>query len=212
MPHVKSWTPDLAERAECVPVWTKPARPRFTGRAAGFAPWGQRQEDAAGPDIDLAIEPETPQIDAFAQGFAQGYTAGEAALDAERHALAALAQNLGALRAEPPADLARLLSETVSRLVTQIVGEVAHDEAMLARRSATIAALIAEESAPTRLRVAPGDAARLDHTTFPIELVADPALAPGTLLLETAGGWVEDGPAMRMERLRAALDAMAGAR
>ena len=206
---MKSWAPEFAERAERVPVWTRPLRPSFTSRPDGFAAWGDASADLA--DVDLAIEPEMPQMDAFAQGFQQGYEAGEAALDAERHALAALAAGLDALRPEPPADLAKLLAATVSRLVIQIVGEVALDEQVIAARTATIAALIAEESAPTRLRLSPDDVARLDRTALPIDLVADAALAPGSMLLETAGGWVEDGPAVRMERLRAALDALAGA-
>jgi hypothetical protein len=32
------------------------------------------------------------------------------------------------------------------------------------------------------------------------------------VLLETAEGWVEDGPAIRLERLRAELDKVAAAR
>ena len=206
---MKSWAPDFAAHAERVPVWTRPVQPSFTGKPVGFAAWGGTAEPA--DDIDLAIEPAPPQIDAFAEGFQQGYAAGEAALDEERLAVRALAEALEALRPDPPADLARLLGVTVSRLVTQIVGEVALDEGVIAARTAAIAALIAEEAAPARLRLSPDDAARLDRATLPVELIADAALAPGTLMLETAGGWVEDGPAVRMERLRAALDALTGA-
>ena len=37
-------------------------------------------------------------------------------------------------------------------------------------------------------------------------VVADPNVGPGTVLLETAQGWVEDGPEARLDQLRAALD------
>ena len=39
-----------------------------------------------------------------------------------------------------------------------------------------------------------------------------PALERGTLILETGHGWVEDGPAVRLERLRAELDRMGAPR
>ena len=34
------------------------------------------------------------------------------------------------------------------------------------------------------------------------------ALARGSIVLETGHGWIEDGPAIRLERLRAELDRM----
>ncbi len=209
---MKGWAADLAERAERVPVWTRPQRPSFSG---GFAAWGAGAEQphagatAEAEPLDLAIEPEAPPFDAFAQGFAEGYQAGEAALDEERAAVRALATALAALRPEPPADLGRLLAATVARMVTQVVGEVSLDEAVIANRAGRIAALIAEESAPQRLRLHPDDAARLAGAALPVELVADASLPAGKLVLETAGGWIEDGPAIRMERLRAALDTLA---
>lgn len=211
-----AWTPDLSARAERVPVWTRPTGPRFVaapapGQPAGFTPWTDEAEAPPANPEPETLDPDAARTEGFAQGFHEGYAAGEAALDAERAALAVLAGRLGTLKPEPPADLARLLAETVTRLVRQVVGEVEVNAAALAERTGAVAALLAEESAPARLRLNPVDVARLEAAGVTLALVPDPALAEGTILAETATGWIEDGPAIRLERLRALLDQM-GAR
>jgi len=74
------------------------------------------------------------------------------------------------------------------------------------------AALIGEATQPARLRVHPDDAALLREAPLEVAVEADACLERGTVLLETADGWVEDGPAVRLERLRAELDKVAAAR
>ena len=73
-------------------------------------------------------------------------------------------------------------------------------------------AMIAEETAPKRLRLHPTDAVRLQGTHFAVEIVGDPMLAPGTIILDTGSGWVEDGPHVRLEKLRAQLDRLGAPR
>ena len=211
------WAAELAAAAERVPAWTRPAPTSFTGSPRGFAAWAAVEPPTESGSDDVVPDSVPPQIDAFAEGFGQGYEAGavvlaeeRATLAAERAALAELAGSLAALRPEPPADLARLLAETVRRLVTQVVGEVAIDPALVEGRAAHVAALLAEEAAPRRLRLSPADAAHLVDAALPVELVADATLGPGCLRLETAAGWVEDGPAVRLQRLRALLDQLTG--
>ena len=45
-----------------------------------------------------------------------------------------------------------------------------------------------------------------DEDTLPT--TPDAGLARGSIVLETGHGWIEDGPAVRLERLRAELDRM----
>ena len=52
----------------------------------------------------------------------------------------------------------------------------------------------------------------LDGAELPVHAEADAMLQPGELRLETAGGAIEDGPGLPLERLRAALDRIAAAR
>jgi flagellar assembly protein FliH len=113
------------------------------------------------------------------------------------------------LRPEPTNALALLLAETVDRLVREIVGQVAIDPMVLLERAKAAAALIGENVEPSRLRAHPEDAALLAPAQIDIAIEPDPSLARGTLILETGHGWVEDGPAVRRERLRAELDKMA---
>ena len=112
------------------------------------------------------------------------------------------------LKPEPTGALAMLLAETVDRLVRQVVGEVEIDGMTLLARAREAAELIGKDTEPSQLRCHPDDAALLEAAALDIELVADPALERGALVLETGHGWIEDGPAVRLDRLRAALDRM----
>ena len=170
-----------------------------------FTPWGAEIDGPAlGPEGTLDIE--TIRAQAFAQGFDEGRRALEAELGDEREAVIKLAQSLEVLQPEPTNALALLLAETVDRLVRQIVGSVEIDGAMLTARAEAAAALIGAETEPARLRVHPSDLPLLDGAHIPVEMTGDPSLARGSLVLETGAGWIEDGPAVRLDRLRSELD------
>lgn len=179
--------------------------------AGPFRPWGSEEPDN---DTPFTAEEEATASDnqAYARGLADGRRLVEAELAAERAALAALAEGLPNLVAEPALPLALMLAETVDRLVREIVGEVDIDGLRLLARVKAAAALIGEASQPARLRVHPEDAKLLAETELQIAVEADEKLARGTVLLETAEGWIEDGPAVRLERLRTELGKVAAAR
>lgn len=190
------------------------------GAAQPFTPWGAVTPAAtvpvmladaleAGVEAEAAaavIDPARIEADAFAAGFEEGRRVAMVEAEGERAQLVRLVEALGVLQPEEPAALGELLAETVDRLVRQIVGEVTIDGAILSDRAHAAAALIAEEAAPGRMRLHPDDALRLGNAAIPVEMVADPALAPGTVLLETRDGWIEDGPDVGLEKLRVALD------
>jgi len=212
------WSPHAFAEAERVPVWTRPNRGAFAAFAQGQAPrfsaWDAPVEPVA-PQPDPIVEPdprEAIEAEAFARGFQEGYAAASATLVGEQAAFVRLAEALEALRLAPSSDLAPMLAETVSRLVRQIVGESAVDRDRLVARVQSVAAIIEEDGAVSRLRLHPDDIARLEGFEAPVPFLADPTLAEGTVVAEGAGGWIEDGPAIRMDRLRQALDSMASAR
>jgi flagellar assembly protein FliH len=163
--------------------------------------------EAVPAEADLAVV----QAEAFAAGFDEGRRSLEAEIASEREDLARLAQSLSALTPEPPEPLAALLSETVERLVREIVGTAAVDGELLRRRAAQAAALIGEETEPGRLFLHPEDLVLLEGAELPVALATDPLLARGSVRLERASGWIEDGPEVRLDRLRAALSQL-GAR
>jgi flagellar assembly protein FliH len=96
----------------------------------------------------------------------------------------------------------------VSRLIRQIVGQVEVDGALLAARAQAAAAMIGQETDAARLRLNPADLALIEGARIPVEMVGDPSIERGGLLLETGQGWIEDGPTVRLDRLRAELDRM----
>jgi flagellar assembly protein FliH len=201
----------FAEAAR-VPVWTRPASAGFAPRAgetSGFSAWA----DAGGADPGFHSSPSNDVADAealIAQGYADGLNEGRRLamieMEEERTALQRLAAGLEYLNPQGSDGLAAMLADSVKRLVTQIVGEVEINDETLRERVQAVAATIAEETAPSRLRLHPTDVVRLQGATIAVEIVGDPMLAPGTIVLDTGTGWVEDGPHVRLEKLRAQLD------
>lgn len=172
--------------------------------------------DPVNDDSDPATGHEQALLRARAEGCAEGYAEARETLEkevaAERDAIARLAGSLEALRCEPTGPLALLLAETVDRLVRQIIGEVDIDTNLLLTRAKAAAALIGDNVEPSKLIVHPDDAGLLESAGLDVEVVGDPSLERGTVILETGHGWIEDGPAVRLQRLRAELDKMAAQR
>ena len=179
-----------------------------------FHPFGAAEPDNDGGPPPLSAEQERlrGEADAYARGYEDAKQAADEAFAAEREAIVRLAQSLEVLRPEPTNALALLLAETVDRLVREIVGEVEIDGARLLARARAAAELIGDHVEPSKLIVHPDDLALLAPAGLPVELAGDPGLPRGTLILETGHGWIEDGPAVRLERLRAELDKMVAER
>jgi flagellar assembly protein FliH len=200
------------EDAARVPVWTRPSSVGFTprsGEGSRFSAWA----DAGGADQGFHGNASNDVADAealIAQGYAEGLNEGRRLamieLEEERAALHRLAAGLECLNPEGADGLAAMLANSVKRLVSQIMGEVEINEATLLERAQAVAAMIAEETAPARMRLHPTDVARLQGANIAVDIVGDPMLAPGTIVLDTGTGWVEDGPHVRLEKLRAQLD------
>lgn len=199
--------------------------PRTMAPLGGFAPWRARpltadtfaarsdveqsdEEDEA-PAMAPVIDPEAIALDGFTRGYEEGRRALEHELATERTDIRRLAAGLASLRPEPSAALATVMAETVDRLVRRIVGEMPVDGPLLLARARAAAELVTEEVRPARLRLHPADRARLADVALPVELVADEALMPGSVVLECRDGWIEDGPAVALDRLRAQLDRLA---
>lgn len=204
------WREERAQEAASVGSFV--IRP--TGNS--FRPWVSDTENGAPASNDGAFTAEDPAVqreeEAYLRGLADGRRTVEAEVAAERNAIAQLAEALQVLRPEPTLPLAMLLAETVDRLVREVIGEVEIDGIRLLARAKAAAALIGEATQPARLKVNPEDAALLAEAELDVEIEGDATLPRGTVLLETADGWVEDGPAVRLDRLRAELDKVAAAR
>mgnify|MGYP003642545399 FL=1 len=105
---------------------------------------------------------------------------------------------------------ATLLSQAVIRLVGQIVGEVPIDADVLRARCEAVAACIDNDEAKARLEVNPEDLPLLQAEPLRFSLVASAEVQRGSVRLATADGWIEDGPDVRLARLKALMDDMEG--
>lgn len=212
------WKNDLLGDAISVGAWARPAASgEFTAWSGGGHPL-RRASDRAEFTPRAAATPEPAESDpvdleairaeAFAEGFERGRETIAMEMAGERAAIANLIRAAEALQPENHGPLATILAETVTRLVRQVVGEVQIDIETLHARAEAVAELVTAEAGPARLRLHPEDIARLAHFDLGVPIAADHHLTPGTIVLETAEGWIEDGPQVRLARLRSQLDAM----
>ncbi|HEX7819239.1 MAG TPA: flagellar biosynthesis protein [Sphingobium sp.] len=169
---------------------------------------------SATPD-HLEPEPEVDPVEqASQQGFVAGFQEGERmareAAEADDSIRRELIAAIGQLGGVGEGTLASLLSHSVLRLVTQIVGEVPVDEARLTERCAAVAAHIDPDDGKAVLEVSPLDLPLIPAEGLGVALVPNPQLARGSVRLATSDGWIEDGPDVRLDRLKAMMDDMEG--
>ena len=199
---------------DVAPVTVAGFRPAEGGfRSLYTAPAGQLTAAMRGavvevePEIDLV---EEARMEAFTLGFDEGCRVTAEANSADADARARLAEALDLLAPAPSGMLSTMLSATVVRLVEQIVGEVEIDLERLVDRCDTVAAFIESNQDKSALHLHPDDVSLLEGETIGVPMVADKSMQRGCVRLETADGWVEDGPDVRLSRLRALMDDMEG--
>ncbi len=179
-----------------------------------FSPANRAENPTAGWNpLDADAEPNVfidPVEAAHAAGYAEGMAAAAAAAAAtqarDQALLAEIAGSLAGDRLDREA-MATQLRHTVLMLVTRIVGDVGVAAERLASRIDIAADMLSDAAESAMLRVHPDDVAllegRLPSTIFP---VGDASIDRGSFVLESASTVVEDGPAMWLEQLAAAID------
>jgi len=190
----------------------------FGGGPKHFSPAGPDSDPTAGWDpMDAGAEP-TPFIDPVETAREAGYAEGVAAARAEMEATAArdgamltgLAAALGQAGGFDRDLLAGRLRATVMTLVSRVIGEAGVSTDLLARRVEAATDLLADASESAMLRVHPNDVALLEgHLPATVFAVGDEQVARGSFVLEAASTIVEDGPAMWLDQLTAAIDRVA---
>jgi flagellar assembly protein FliH len=190
----------------------------FGGGHAGprhFSPADRAHNPTAGWDpLDpnaAFVDPIEAARDAgFEEGFAAASQAAQDAAARDRALLLGIADALQGAHGVDREALAGKLRATVLALVTRIVGETGVSADLLTARVDAAAGLLADESESAILRLHPDDVAlvegKLPATVF---AAGDAALARGTFVLESASTIVEDGPALWLDQLAAAIDHVA---
>lgn len=153
----------------------------------------------------MAAPASTAALDDYARGYADGLAEADGRSTVDTSAAEKIRQAITQLRAEPSEELGLYIAEAVSHLVRQIVGETQIAPEEITRRAQAAASLIAENDAATAIRLHPDDAALVGTTIGAISVVPEPGLLRGDVLIECAAGTIEDGNALRLAALDAAL-------
>ncbi|WP_420146245.1 FliH/SctL family protein [Sphingobium sp.] len=212
MPTAKVWGAEaIADVAPVAVAGFRPATGGFrTLYASPEAPVAATMRNGViepEPEVDLL---EEARMEAFTQGFDEGCRVTAQTFGDETDARARLTEALEMIAPAPSGMLSTMLSATVVRLVEQIVGEVEIDIERLIQRCDNVAAFIEDNAGKSALHLNPDDVALLEGEAIGVKLVADKGMQRGCVRLETADGWVEDGPDVRLSRLRALMDDMEG--
>ena len=187
------------------PPRLRPAGPIV--RAFDLGIWSEAQAGLAASHRH-AVETRAWARDLVERERARGHAEGRAAGAEEAARL--LAETAARANAHL-AGLERELPALVHGLVAEILGSFAPDERLA--RSVRQAVARLRPDAEATLRVAPGDvesvrAALADLDAGPIQIEADPALAPGESCLRSAVGSVELGIEAQLRALRVGLAAV----
>lgn len=174
------------------------ACPRASAFSPMRVPMAQKEEPEPAP-----VEAAGP--DHYALGYAAGERAARVQSEAERAALLQLLAAATALQPEPSEELAAMISVTVERLVTEIVGRMPVDKAWLAGRIDQAMHCIGEADAARTLWLHPDDAALLGDANLAVDIQTDAGLERGALRIDCSRGWVEDSRSVHLEALRAML-------
>jgi flagellar assembly protein FliH len=178
------------------------------GEGVAYAP---RPGFAASQGANASADIDVQRAEAYQLGYQDGVDAALAEQQVMAEAQTRLSEALEQIAPAAGGTLSTLLSSAVIRLVGQIVGEVPVDQALLLERCRAVAACIEEDDArPATLRVNPEDHVLVADADIHARIVADPSLSPGCVRLDTVDGWIEDGPDVRLARLKALLDDMEG--
>ena len=191
--------------------------PERAGGPRHFSPSDPAARPTAGWNPLDPHAPPTPHLDPLAAAHAAGYAEGLAAAavaQAERSRDAALVEDLSAQLAGlgrfDREAVARRLRETVLALTARLVGEVGVSSDLLGGRIDAATELMADAAESAMLRLHPDDVALLDGRLHAnVFAVGDASLPRGSFVLESASTIVEDGPALWLDQLAAALDRVA---
>ncbi|WP_336959587.1 flagellar biosynthesis protein [Sphingobium aquiterrae] len=165
----------------------------------------------AEPEPEAPFDPlEQARVEAFTMGFEEGCRITAQSHGEDHDTRQRLAAALEQLSPADPGTLSTMLSAAVIRLVGQIVGEVAIDTELLRERCEAVAACVDESDGKNALHLHPDDIPLLEGATLAVPVVADLQMRRGSVRLDTADGWIEDGPDVRLSRLHALLDNMEG--
>jgi flagellar assembly protein FliH len=211
--------------AAFLPVWDMKApvavfRPSdiFTAMA-GFAsadaqPQVMDFEEDDGLDDDELIDqgpsPEELLVQAYDQGVADGIAQAEAEIKASDAATLALSQAITALRPQLSQGLCAMLLHAMKQMLERSSGFAEPDAAVLEKHCQSLAAMVTRDMRGSALHLHPEDLKLLGDAECGLVLTPDPAIRRGTVSLNHADGWIEQGTQPMLDALQGLIDDLEG--
>lgn len=170
------------------------------------------QEDDFDTDLIADEGPSQDEllVQAYEQGVADGIAQAQAELQASEGATEALAQAITALRPQLSQGLCALLLHAMKEMLERSSGFAEPDAAVLEKHCRSLAALVTRDMRGSTLHLHPDDLKLLGDAECGLVLTPDPSIRRGTVSLNHADGWIEQGTQPMLDALQGLIDDLEG--
>lgn len=211
--------------AQFMPVWQMQSSPTVFRPSQIFSSMSDFASGDQAPEaVDFAFEDdlddeliveEAPSADellvqAYDQGVADGIAQAQAEMQASDAATQALAQAVLALRPQLSQGLCAMLLHTMKQMLERSSGFVEPDAAVLEKHCRSLATLVTRDMRGSALHLHPDDLKLLSGAECGLVLTPDPSIRRGTVSLNHADGWIEQGTQPMLDALQGLIDDMEG--
>ncbi len=211
--------------AEFLPVWDMQAPPAvfrpsaIFAAMAGFASadaqppvidFDEEDDLADEPEIDLGPSPEELLVQAYDQGVADGIAQAMAEQQASDAATQALSAAITALRPQLSQGLCAMLLHAMKQMLERSSGFSEPDAAVLEKHCQSLATLVTRDMRGSALHLHPEDMKLLGDAECGLVLTPDPTIRRGTVSLNHADGWIEQGTQPMLDALQGLIDDLEG--
>ena len=211
--------------AAFLPVWDMQAPVAVFRPSAMFtAMAGFVSDDAPEPEMDLDEEddfddepvldegpsPEELLVQAYDQGLADGIAQAQAELQSSDAATLALSAAITALRPQLSQGLCAMLLHAMKQMLERSSGFAQPDAAVLENHCRSLAALVTRDMRGSALHLHPDDMKLLGDAECGLVLTSDPTIRRGTVSLNHADGWIEQGTQPMLDALQGLIDDLEG--
>lgn len=162
------------------------------------------------PVIEEGPSPEELLVQAYDQGVADGIAQAQAELQSSDAATQALAAAITALRPQLSQGLCAMLLHAMKQMLERSSGFAEPDGAVLERHCQSLATLVTRDMRGSALHVHPEDRKLLGDAECGLVLTPDPSIRRGTVSLNHADGWIEQGTQPMLDALQGLIDDLEG--
>lgn len=184
----------------------------FAGADDHAAPLDFGREDEFDNDLMVDEGPSQDEllVQAYDQGVADGIAQAQAEFQASDAATEALARAITALRPQLSQGLCAMLLHAMKQMLERSSGFAEPDAAVLEKHCRSLATLVTRDMRGSALHLHPDDLKLLGDAECGLVLTPDPSIRRGTVSLNHADGWIEQGTQPMLDALQGLIDDLEG--